>query len=130
MKALLAPSCSSRILKNGGTDENIRGFPTPRMCLHLWCGPFLQPLFVPWSENRRGTEGGDLDTLIYPSSGRDFGLNLVHYVEDSSLAATSSAQQRRTFFASATMKPGQGVQNRGRSGRGSNMTQQRGRSNH
>ena len=56
-----------------------------------------------------------------PPRGRDFNLNLVHYVLDRSLSAMSNAQQRRKIYASATMKPGRVVRSRGRSGMGSNI---------
>ena len=82
---------------------------------------FLRPLPGRWGQGRGGPESGDLDTLSYPSRGRDFDLNLVHDFADRSLSAMPSAQQRRKIFASATMKPDRVVRSRGRSGMGSNI---------
>ena len=50
-----------------------------------------------WGQGRGGPESGDLDTLSYPSRGRDFNLNLVHDVLDRSLSAMPNAQQRQKF---------------------------------
>ena len=89
----------------GGPNANIRGFWRLRICSHLGLGPFLRPLPGRWGQGRGGPESGDLDTLSYPSRGRDFNLDLVQDVADRSLSAMPNAQQRRNIFASATMKP-------------------------
>ena len=105
----------------GDPDGNIWGFRKLTICSHLWLGPFLRPLPSRWGQGREVPESGDLDTLSYPSRGRDFNFNLVHDVLDRSLSAMLNAQQRRNNFASATMKPDRVVRSRGRSGMGSNI---------
>ena len=72
-------------------------------------------------KGRGGPEIGDLDTVSYPSRGRDFDLNLVHNFADRLLSAMPNAQQRRKTFVSATMKPDRRVRSGGRSGMGSNI---------
>ena len=119
------PRYTSWISKMGGPDGNIRGFRKLRICSHLGLGPFLRPLPGRWGQGRGGPESGNLDTLSYPSRGRDFNLNLVHDVLDRSLSAMSNAQQRRKIFASATMKPDRVVRSRGLSGMGSNIASHR-----
>ena len=49
---------------------------------HLGPGPFLPPLPGPWGQGRGGPEIWDLDTLSYPSRGKDFSSNLVHDFAD------------------------------------------------
>ena len=74
------PRYTSGISRMGGRDGNIRGFRKLRICSHLVLGPFWRPLPGRWGQGRGGPESGDLDTLSYPSRGRDFNLNLVHDV--------------------------------------------------
>ena len=115
------PRYTSWISRMGGPDGNIRGFRKLKIRSHLGLGPFSRPLPGRWGQGRGGPESGDLDTLSYPSRGRDFFLDLVHDFADRSLSAMPSAQQRRKIFASATMKPDRVVRSRGRSGMGSNI---------
>ena len=114
------PRYTSWISRMGGPDGNIRGFRRLGICSNLGLGPFLRPLPGRWGQGRGGPESGDLDTLSYPSRGRDSNLNFVHDVADGSLSAIPIAQQRQKTFASATMKPDRMVGNRRRSGMGSN----------
>ena len=102
----LARFCGPCPVGMGGPEGNIRGFRKLRIRSHLGLGPFLRPLPGRWGQGRGGPESEDLDTLSYPSRGRDFNLNLVHDVLDRLLSAMPNAQQRRKIFASATMKPG------------------------
>ena len=111
------PRYTSWISGMGGPDANIREFRRLGIGSHLRLGPFLRPLPGRMGEGRGGHESGDLDTLSYPSRGRDS----VHDVADPSRSAMPSAQQRRKIFASATMKLDRMVRRRGRSGMGSNI---------
>ena len=59
---------------------------------HLGRGLFLRTLPGRWGKARGGPESGDLETLSYPSRGRDFDLNLVRDFADRSLSPMPSAQ--------------------------------------
>ena len=119
------PRYISWISRMGGPDGNVREFWRLGDGSHLRLGPFLRPLPGRWGQGLGAPESGDLDTLGYPSRGRDFDLNSDHNFADRSLSAMPSAQHRRNIFTSATMKSDRRVRSRGRSGMGSNVAWQR-----
>ena len=62
--------------------------------LARFCGPC--PVYG--VRNKEVLRAGTLDTLRYACRRRDFVLNLVHHVEDQSLATMPSTQQRGKTF--------------------------------